>query len=114
MVNVKQGYHDAFNRAEVRYYLKKKDFSLREALGLYKNVVSQGRMRRFSSLSFHRLSDDREQHESESSLSQLLRTEQMTSPRRYNDYGGSLVNPAQVFGQVPRKSKRIQVSHHVT
>ncbi|EFN75728.1 hypothetical protein EAI_09730 [Harpegnathos saltator] len=50
------------------------------------------------------LSDDREQRGSESSLAQLLRTEQVTASRRYNDYGGGLVNPAQVFGQIPRKN----------
>ncbi|XP_014477700.1 PREDICTED: protein similar isoform X2 [Dinoponera quadriceps] len=49
------------------------------------------------------LAEDREQRGSESSLAQLLRTEQVAS-RRYNDYGGGLVNPAQIFGQMPKKN----------
>lgn len=49
------------------------------------------------------LIDDREQRGSESSLAQLLRTEQVAS-RRYNDHGGGLINTAQVFGQIPKKN----------
>lgn len=59
-----------------------------------------------------RLSDEREPRES--SLTQLLRTEQAAASKRYNEYGGGLVNPAQVFGQIPKKSKRpftIQLTH---
>lgn len=55
---------------------------------------------------FDRLVDDREQRNSESSLAQLLRTDQAVS-RRYNDHGGGLLNPTQLLGQTPRKSKRI-------
>ncbi|XP_011874728.1 PREDICTED: protein similar isoform X2 [Vollenhovia emeryi] len=47
------------------------------------------------------LLDDREQRNSESSLVQLLRTDQAVS-RRYNDHGGGLLNP-QLLGQTPRK-----------
>ncbi|XP_066601535.1 protein similar isoform X2 [Prorops nasuta] len=39
----------------------------------------------------------------DSSLAQLLRTDQIAS-RRYNDHGGGLVNPMQVLGQICRKS----------
>ncbi|XP_029171939.1 hypoxia-inducible factor 1-alpha-like isoform X2 [Nylanderia fulva] len=47
------------------------------------------------------LLDDREQRGSESSLAQLLRTDQAVS-RRYNDHGGGLMNP--LFGQIPKKN----------
>ncbi|KYN01325.1 Hypoxia-inducible factor 1-alpha [Cyphomyrmex costatus] len=49
------------------------------------------------------LLDDREQRNSESSLVQLLRTDQAVS-RRYNDHGGGLLNPTQILGQTPRKN----------
>ncbi|XP_071573647.1 uncharacterized protein Sima [Temnothorax nylanderi] len=49
------------------------------------------------------LLDDREQRNSESSLAQLLRTDQAVS-RRYNDHGGGLLNPTQLLGQTPRKN----------
>ncbi|XP_029661512.1 uncharacterized protein LOC115234518 isoform X2 [Formica exsecta] len=47
------------------------------------------------------LLDDREQRGSESSLAQLLRTDQAVS-RRYNDHGGGLMNP--LFGQISKKN----------
>ncbi|XP_012535066.1 protein similar isoform X2 [Monomorium pharaonis] len=49
------------------------------------------------------LLDDREQRNSESSLAQLLRTDQAVS-RRYNDHGGGLLNTMQILGQAPRKN----------
>ncbi|XP_011696892.1 PREDICTED: uncharacterized protein LOC105455341 [Wasmannia auropunctata] len=49
------------------------------------------------------LLDDREQRNSDSSLAQLLRTDQAVS-RRYNDHGGGLLNPTQILGQAPRKN----------
>ncbi|XP_043491442.1 uncharacterized protein LOC122517129 isoform X2 [Polistes fuscatus] len=49
------------------------------------------------------LAEDREQRDVDSSLAQLLRTDQVVS-RRYNDHGGGLVNPVQVLGQIPRKN----------
>ncbi|KYQ50321.1 Hypoxia-inducible factor 1-alpha [Trachymyrmex zeteki] len=49
------------------------------------------------------LLDDREQRNSESSLAQLLRTDQAVS-RRYNDHGGGLLNSTQILGQTPRKN----------
>ncbi|XP_012057137.1 PREDICTED: uncharacterized protein LOC105620242 [Atta cephalotes] len=48
------------------------------------------------------LLDDRERN-SESSLAQLLRTDQAVS-RRYNDHGGGLLNSTQILGQTPRKN----------
>lgn len=54
--------------------------------------------------SFYRLVEDRDQRDVDSSLAQLLRTDQAVA-RRYNDHGGGLVNPVQVLGQIPRKSK---------
>jgi len=54
---------------------------------------------------FDRLLDDRERN-SESSLAQLLRTDQAVS-RRYNDHGGGLLNSTQILGQTPRKSKHV-------
>jgi len=66
----------------------------------------------FCYLFFGRLLDDREQRNSESSLAQLLRTDQAVS-RRYNDHGGGLLNPTQILGQSPRKSKCVLfLSHH--
>lgn len=49
------------------------------------------------------LADDRDQRDVDSSLAQLLRTDQAVS-RRYNDHGGGLVDPVQVLGQIPRKN----------
>ncbi|KAI4472834.1 hypothetical protein M0802_016482, partial [Mischocyttarus mexicanus] len=49
------------------------------------------------------LGEDREQRDVDSSLAQLLRTDQAVA-RRYNDHGGGLVNPVQVLGQIPRKN----------
>lgn len=51
--------------------------------------------------------DDKEQRPSDSSLAQLLKTDQIVS-RKYNDHGGGLVNPVQVLGQIPRKSKSLR------
>ncbi|KOC66656.1 Hypoxia-inducible factor 1-alpha, partial [Habropoda laboriosa] len=45
---------------------------------------------------------EKEQRTSDSSLAQLLKTDQVVS-RKYNDHGGGLVNPVQVLGQIPRK-----------
>lgn len=53
---------------------------------------------------FYRMLDEKEQRTSDSSLAQLLKTDQVVS-RKYNDHGGGLVNPVQVLGQIPRKSK---------
>ncbi|OAD54410.1 Hypoxia-inducible factor 1-alpha, partial [Eufriesea mexicana] len=47
---------------------------------------------------------EKEQRTSDSSLAQLLKTDQVVS-RKYNDHGGGLVNPVQVLGQIPRKSE---------
>ncbi|XP_015440217.1 PREDICTED: protein similar isoform X1 [Dufourea novaeangliae] len=49
------------------------------------------------------IDEKKEQRPSESSLAQLLKTEQIVS-RKYNDHGGGLVNPVQVLGQLPRKN----------
>ncbi|XP_043665464.1 endothelial PAS domain-containing protein 1 isoform X2 [Vespula pensylvanica] len=49
------------------------------------------------------LVEDRDQRDVDSSLAQLLRTDQAVA-RRYNDHGGGLVNPVQVLGQIPRKN----------
>ncbi|XP_076756551.1 HIF-1 transcription factor component sima [Xylocopa sonorina] len=46
---------------------------------------------------------EKEQRTSDSSLAQLLKTDQVVS-RKYNDHGGGLVNPVQVLGQIPRKN----------
>ncbi|CAL7951157.1 unnamed protein product [Xylocopa violacea] len=46
---------------------------------------------------------EKEQRTSDSSLAQLLKTDQVVS-RKYNDHGGGLVNPVQVLGQMPRKN----------
>ncbi|XP_012231010.1 hypoxia-inducible factor 1-alpha isoform X2 [Linepithema humile] len=54
------------------------------------------------------LFDDREQRGSESSLAQLLRTDQAVS-RRYNDHGGGLMNPAHIFEQTSRKSAVLEI-----
>ncbi|XP_025263937.1 hypoxia-inducible factor 1-alpha isoform X2 [Camponotus floridanus] len=51
------------------------------------------------------LLDDREQRGSESSLAQLLRTDQAVS-RRYNDHGGGLMNP--LFGQISKKNTALE------
>ncbi|KAG7204062.1 hypothetical protein KM043_001916 [Ampulex compressa] len=59
------------------------------------------------------LVEDRDQRGSDSSLAQLLRTDQAVS-RRYNDHGGGLVNPAQVLGQMPRKSATLDASRWST
>ena len=50
-----------------------------------------------------RLLTEKEQRTTDSSLAQLLKTDQVS--RKYNDHGGGLVNPVQVLGQIPRKSK---------
>nr|XP_012150065.1 PREDICTED: hypoxia-inducible factor 3-alpha isoform X1 [Megachile rotundata] len=50
--------------------------------------------------------DDKEQRTSDSSLAQLLKTDQVVS-RKYNDHGGGLVNPVQVLGQIPRKNPNL-------
>lgn len=52
---------------------------------------------------------EKEQRTSDSSLAQLLKTDQVVS-RKYNDHGGGLVNPVQVLGQIPRKSECLRVS----
>ncbi|CAK9813264.1 Hypoxia-inducible factor 1-alpha [Anthophora quadrimaculata] len=49
---------------------------------------------------------EKEQRTSDSSLAQLLKTDQVVS-RKYNDHGGGLVNPVQVLGQIPRKNTNI-------
>lgn len=51
-----------------------------------------------------RMLAEKEQRTSDSSLAQLLKTDQVVS-RKYNDHGGGLVNPVQVLGQIPRKSE---------
>ncbi|XP_076667210.1 HIF-1 transcription factor component sima isoform X2 [Andrena cerasifolii] len=53
--------------------------------------------------------DDKEQRPSDSSLAQLLKTDQIVS-RKYNDHGGGLVNPVQVLGQIPRKNSSLDPS----
>nr|XP_034192660.1 protein similar-like isoform X1 [Osmia lignaria] len=50
--------------------------------------------------------DEKEQRTSDSSLAQLLKTDQVVS-RKYNDHGGGLVNPVQVLGQIPRKNTNL-------
>ncbi|XP_011644069.1 uncharacterized protein LOC105431526 isoform X1 [Pogonomyrmex barbatus] len=55
------------------------------------------------------LLDDRERG-SESSLAQLLRTDQAVS-RRYNDHGGGLLNPTQLLGQTLRKNTAFESSN---
>ncbi|XP_031848745.2 HIF-1 transcription factor component sima isoform X1 [Nomia melanderi] len=54
--------------------------------------------------------DEKEQRMTDSSLAQLLKTDQVVS-RKYNDHGGGLVNPVQVLGQIPRKSASLDASH---
>ncbi|XP_017761384.1 PREDICTED: protein similar [Eufriesea mexicana] len=53
---------------------------------------------------------EKEQRTSDSSLAQLLKTDQVVS-RKYNDHGGGLVNPVQVLGQIPRKSVNLDNCH---
>lgn len=65
-----------------------------------------------SDLTLHvcfRMLDEKEQRMTDSSLAQLLKTDQVVS-RIYNDHGGGLVNPVQVLGQIPRKSKYYEES----
>ncbi|XP_019887026.1 hypoxia-inducible factor 1-alpha isoform X1 [Ooceraea biroi] len=52
------------------------------------------------------LLDDREQRGSESTLAQMLRTDQMIL-RQYNDHGGGLMNPTQILGQTSKKPDAI-------
>ncbi|XP_076380332.1 HIF-1 transcription factor component sima isoform X1 [Megalopta genalis] len=54
--------------------------------------------------------DEKDQRMTDSSLAQLLKTDQVVS-RKYNDHGGGLVNPVQVLGQIPRKHTGLDVSH---
>ncbi|XP_017879539.1 hypoxia-inducible factor 1-alpha isoform X2 [Ceratina calcarata] len=49
---------------------------------------------------------EKEQRTSDSSLAQLLKTDQVVS-RKYNDHGGGLVNPVQVLGQIPRRNTNL-------
>ncbi|XP_076235560.1 HIF-1 transcription factor component sima [Calliopsis andreniformis] len=53
--------------------------------------------------------DEKERRTSDSSLAQLLKTDQAVS-RKYNDHGGGLVNPVQVLGQIPRKNTNLDTS----
>ncbi|KAG9434019.1 hypothetical protein HZU67_04570 [Apis mellifera carnica] len=53
---------------------------------------------------------EKEQRTSDSSLAQLLKTDQVVS-RKYNDHGGGLVNPVQVLGQIPRKNINLDNCH---
>ncbi|XP_076656924.1 HIF-1 transcription factor component sima isoform X2 [Halictus rubicundus] len=57
--------------------------------------------------------DEKDQRMSDSSLAQLLKTDQVVS-RKYNDHGGGLVNPVQVLGQIPRKNTGLEISHWST
>lgn len=59
-----------------------------------------------------RMLAEKEQRTSDSSLAQLLKTDQVVS-RKYNDHGGGLVNPVQVLGQIPRKSEWLEVSFFI-
>ncbi|XP_070522576.1 uncharacterized protein Sima isoform X2 [Cardiocondyla obscurior] len=79
-----------------------------EALNLLINddMVMWGSSQSIDKGSSKWLFDDREQRNSDSSLAQLLRTDQAVS-RRYNDHGGGLLNPTQILGQTFRKSKNV-------
>ncbi|XP_043520822.1 uncharacterized protein LOC122534349, partial [Frieseomelitta varia] len=52
---------------------------------------------------------EKEQRTTDSSLAQLLKTDQVS--RKYNDHGGGLVNPVQVLGQIPRKNINLDNCH---